>query len=101
MQNANIAHVQSMYAAFGRGDVATLLAGCAPDIDWESVGRTADFPTLGPRKGVKAVEEFFGLVAALEEFSEFTPREFYAADDRVFVLGNYRLKVKPSGTPVS
>ena len=101
MTNANIAHVQSLYAAFGRGDIATLLAGCAPDIDWETVGRRSDFPTLGPRRGRKAVEEFFRLVGELEEFSEFSPREFYAAEDKVFVLGRYSLVIKTSGRPVS
>ena len=45
MSNANIVHVQSLYAAFGRGDIATLLAGCAADIDWETVGRPFKFAT--------------------------------------------------------
>ena len=55
MTAANIAHVQSMYAAFGRGDIASLLAGCTPDINWQTVGRQKDFPTLGPRKGIAQV----------------------------------------------
>jgi len=101
MTDANISHVQSLYAAFGRGDIATLLAGCAPDIDWETVGRPSDFPTFGPRRGVKAVEEFFRFVAEHEEFSDFSPREFYAAQDKVFVLGAYSLTVKPSGAKVA
>src|SRR5947199_8815076 len=96
MGNANIAQVQNLYAACGRGDVATILAGCAPDIDWETIGRPSDFPTLGPRKGVKEVEEFFRLVAENEEFLEFSPREFYAAQDKVFVLGSYSLTAKKS-----
>ena len=101
MSNANIAHVQSLYAAFGRGDIATIIAGASPDIDWESVGRQTDFPALGPRKGVKEVEDFFRLVAENEDFSDFSPREFYAADDKVFVLGSYRLKIKKTGKPVA
>ena len=101
MSNANIAHVQSLYAAFGRGDIATLLAGCAADIHWETVGRPDDFPTIGPRQGVKAVEDFFRLVGENEDFSDFSPREFYAADDKVFVLGRYSLRIKKSGTPVA
>jgi len=63
MSKANVAQVQSLYAAFGRGDIATLIAGLSPDVDWETVGRTSDFPTLGPRKGAGAVQEFFKLVA--------------------------------------
>jgi len=88
MSNANIAHVQSMYAAFGRGDVATILAGASQDIDWESVGRPSDFPALGRRKGTKEVQDFFKVVAENEDFSDFSPREFYAVDDKVFVLGS-------------
>ena len=74
MTAANIAHIQSMYAAFGRGDVAAILAGVTPDIDWQTVGRQKDFPTLGARKGVAQVQEFFQLVGEHEDFSDFTPR---------------------------
>ena len=51
MSNANVALVQGLYAAFGRGDVADIIAGLAPDVHWESGGRRSDFPTFGPRKG--------------------------------------------------
>jgi len=101
MTAVHIAHVQSMYAAFGRGDIASLLAGCTPDIDWQTVGRQRDFPTLGPRKGVAQVQDFFRLVGELEEFSEFSPREFYAADDKVFVLGSYTMKIRQTGKSVA
>ncbi len=101
MGHANVTHVQDLYAAFGRGDVATMVAGLTPDVDWETVGRSSDFPTLGPRKGTKAVEEFFRLVAENEDFSEFSPREFYAADDKVFVLGSYSLTLRKTGGPIT
>src|ERR1051325_8277060 len=101
MSNANIAHVQSMYAAFGRGDIAALLGGMTADIDWQTIGRQKDFPTLGARKGAAQVQEFFRLVAEHEDFSDFSPREFYAADDKVFVLGSYSLKLRKTGTPIS
>jgi steroid delta-isomerase-like uncharacterized protein len=100
MSNANVAQVQSLYAAFGRGDVATIIAGLSPDIDWETIGRTSDFPTLGPRKGAGAVQEFFQLVADNEDFSDFTPREFYPSQDKVFVLGSYSLTIRKTGRPV-
>jgi len=101
MSNANIAHVQSMYAAFERGDVDTIIAGASPNIDWESVGRRSDFPALGPRQGAEQVREFFKIVADNEDFSDFSPREFYAADDRVFVLGSYKLMLKKTGKAVA
>ena len=47
------------------------------------------------------MQEFFKIVADNEEFSDFSPREFYAADDKVFVLGSYSLKMKATGKPVA
>lgn len=99
MSNANIALIQSLYAAFGRGDVTGLIAGLTPDIDWQTVGSAKDYPTFGNRKGAAAVQQFFQQVAENEEFSDFSPREFYAADDKVFVLGSYAGKIKKTGKP--
>jgi ketosteroid isomerase-like protein len=39
MSAANIAFVQSLYAAFGRGDIATIVNGLAPDVDWTEAYR--------------------------------------------------------------
>ena len=97
MSNANIAFVQSLYAAFGKGDVPTIINGLTPDVAWHSGGRERDFPAFGPRKGQKAVEEFFKIVGDNNDFHHFTPREFYAVDDKVFVLGDYAMTLKKSG----
>jgi ketosteroid isomerase-like protein len=101
MSNANVTIVQSMYAAFGKGDVATIIAAVTPDIDWHSGGRVSDFPTFGPRKGPKEVGEFFKTVADNNDFSEFSPREFYADGDKVFVLGHYALTLKKNGKKIA
>ena len=101
MSNANVAHIQSLYAAFGRGDVATIVAGLTPDVDWETVGRQKRLSDARAPQGHRAVEEFFKLVAENEDFSDFTPREFYAADDKVFVLGSYSLTVRKTGRPIA
>jgi ketosteroid isomerase-like protein len=100
MSEANISAVQSLYAAFSRGDIATLLNACTPDVDWESGGHgehNEGFPVFGRRKGPEAVQEFFQTVAASLEFTEFSPREFYADKDKVFVLGRYAMVMKKSG----
>lgn len=101
MSNANVSLVQSLYAAFGRGDIATLVAGLSPDVDWQTVGRPKDFPTLGPRRGAAAVQEFFRPVGEHEDISEFTPREFHTSGDNVFVQGTYSLKVRKTGAPIA
>jgi ketosteroid isomerase-like protein len=97
MSNANVSLIQSLYAAFGRGDIAPIIAALTPDVDWTVSGRREDYPLFGSRKGPGAVQEFFRELAALQDFSEFTPREFYTAGDRVFVLGRYAATVKKTG----
>ena len=99
MSNANVMLIQDLYAAFGRGDIAAIIDAATPDVEWEIVGRRADFPTLGPRNGKAGVAEFFGLVAQHLDFAEFSPKEFFATNNMVFVLGHYAMTVKKTGRP--
>jgi ketosteroid isomerase-like protein len=98
---ANVALVQNMYAAFLRGDMATLLGSMAPDIDWEAHGPQKDFPLFGPRKGIAEVEQFFRDVPTINEFSEFSPGEFVASGDKVVALGHYAITIRPTGRKVA
>jgi uncharacterized protein len=97
MSNANVELVQSLYAAFGRGEIPTIVNAVTPGSTWEIVGRASDFPTLGQRRGQDGVRSFFDDVAQNLDFSEFSPREFYATGDKVFVLGHYTATVKKTG----
>jgi len=99
--NTHISFVQGLYAAFGRGDVDTIIAGTSPDIDWRVTGRRTDFPTLGERKGRDEVRSFFADIAKYQETVEFSPREFHASGDRVFVLGHYAWKIRKNGRAVA
>jgi len=101
MSEANISTVQSLYAAFGRGDIDTIVGNCLPDVSWASGGRSEDYPPFGSRKGTDAVRDFFRTVAEVQDFNEFSPREFYADRDRVFVLGRYEMTVKKSRQKVA
>ena len=97
MANANVAIVQNLYAAFGKGDITTIIEGVTSDIAWHSGGRASDYPGFGPRKGQAAVQEFFKIVADNNDFQHFSPREFYADGDKVFVLGDYAMTLKKTG----
>jgi uncharacterized protein len=100
MSAANIAFVQSLYAAFSRGDIASIINGLASDIDWHVNGRRDDYPLLGNRKGAADVEKFFQGVAELQEAIDFSPQAFFAAEDRVFVLGHYAWNIRKTGRRV-
>jgi uncharacterized protein len=101
MSAANIAFIQSLYAAFGRGDINAVVDGVAADVDWTVNGRRKDYPMLGSWKGQDGVQKFFEGVAEHEEVVEFSPREFFAADDRVCVLGHYAWKIRKTGRSVA
>jgi hypothetical protein len=97
VSQANIAIAQTLYAAFGRGDLGTILDGCTPDVEWHSGGQREDFPLFGLRKGKAEVQEFFRTLTETQDFDEFTPQDFYADRDKVFVLGRYAMTLKKNG----
>ncbi len=100
MSADNIAFVQGLYAAFGRGDIDTIVAATSPDVHWEVVGRPADFPVLGVRKGHDGVREFFRVLAEHEDVEQFEPRDFHASGAMVFVSGHYAWKLRKNGKTV-
>jgi uncharacterized protein len=94
----NVSVVQNAYAAFGRGDIATLLGYMTEDIQWRPViGTAKHVPFSGERKGKAGVGEFFKQVAESEDFQQFEPREFVAQGDNVVALGHYRAVTKATG----
>lgn len=82
---SNIESVKSMYEAFGRGDVASILQHMSGDVDWD-YGQTADVPWLSPRRGPDGVKSFFGAVAEGISFEKFALKEVFASTDGKIVV---------------
>ena len=57
----------------------------------------ADMPFLRRFHGQAGVQEFFKVLAEVHDITSFTPQEFYADADKVFVIGCYSWTMKPSG----
>lgn len=94
----NTKTIQDAYAAFGRGDITTLLGCMTDDVQWRPVtGAAKHVPFSGERQGKTAVAEFFEQVAESEDFQTFEPREFVAQGDTVVALGHYRAVTKSTG----
>jgi len=91
MQEAeNTRLVQEGFAAFGRGDIETLLGYYADDIVFHPAYGTASYvPTSGVRTGKPAVVEFFKTLAETVTFSSFEVEEFIATGDKVVAFGHY------------
>jgi len=95
--NDNVKTVQSLYEAFGRGDVAFILEAVTDDVDWasEAAGDTA--PWWGHRQGKAAVQGFFESLGATTEVEEFTPLVFAADGDDVLTVVAYRARSRATG----
>ena len=93
----NKAFVQSLYAAFGRGDISFIFAHCDESIFWSSSDASGVVPWGGVRQGRKAVPAFFDALAANLDFEIFDPRRYAADADLVFVQGRTVATVKATG----
>ena len=82
--------VQEAYAAFGRGDVQTILDRLDDHVVWTAVyGSGPQVPYSGERRGKAVIGEFFKQVAESVTFSRFEPQDFIASGDKVVTLGHY------------
>ncbi len=100
MSDANIAVIQGIYAKFGAGDLAGIIAAVSTDVSWGYVGDASAYPVFGARSGPAGVQSFFEEVLATEDIRSLEPREFHASGDKVFVLGHAAYVVKTTGKPV-
>jgi uncharacterized protein len=90
--------VKSLYAAFGTGDVPTVLGAFDPTIEWKEAesGPLADHnPYIGPQAVLEGV-----FMRCMQLFEGFTvrPNHFIDGGDTVAVEGRYAGKANATGT---
>jgi ketosteroid isomerase-like protein len=88
--------VKEAYAAFGRGDVATILAMLAPDVSWE-LEAPAEISIAGIRKGPDAVKGFFQAIANDHADPKLEIAEYFSSADGVATFGRYKCTIKKTG----
>ena len=93
MSQQNVSLVQSLYAEFGKGNIAGILAQLTDDVHWQEFDNK-DIPYAGARSGKSEVEQFFQSISSTINVSAFEPREFIEAGDKVVVLGQWAGTVK-------
>jgi uncharacterized protein len=99
---SNTQTVQTMYAAFGRGDIAGVLAHLSDDVDWRlNVDQTAPgakaVPDFRPFRGRADVQNFFNLLGSDLEFHSFEPQSFLAGDNEVAARVIMEMTVRKTG----
>jgi ketosteroid isomerase-like protein len=93
---SNIETVQSMYAAFGRGDIEAILARLSESVEWEYGVSSTDVPWLQPRTGRTGAAEFFQSLQAFE-FQHFQVTLIVGDGDTVIGLCDVEAIVKATG----
>jgi hypothetical protein len=98
MPNADV--VRGIYDAFGRGDVAAILAQLADDVEWEYGVNSTTVPWLQPRRGRDAVPGFFETLFSAIEIHRFEPKEFLEGGGLVVVIIDFEFTVRATGRRV-
>jgi ketosteroid isomerase-like protein len=92
--------VRALYEAFGRGDIAAVLAAFDPNIEWneaENFPYADGNPYVGPNAVLEGV--FQRLGAEWDAFAA-VPTEVLDAGERVVALGHYTGVYKSTGRAV-
>ncbi|HKP37668.1 MAG TPA: nuclear transport factor 2 family protein [Pyrinomonadaceae bacterium] len=100
MSQEHVNVVRGMYEAFGRGDIATVLAALDPNVEWweaENFIYADNNPYVGPNRVLEGV--FMRIVAEWDGFAV-APTEVHDAGDTVISEGHYSGTFKKNGRNV-
>ena len=100
MSIENVGTIQSIYAAFGRGDVAAILARVTPQTQWSFAGARPEVPWHRPVDGADELPGFFGAIGEAMAFERFEPREFIHCGPHVIVDVHLEYTVRATGLRV-
>jgi ketosteroid isomerase-like protein len=96
----NLSTIQSIYAAFGRGDIPAILEHVSEDCVWEYASGTHGVPWLQQRRGREGAAAFFATVGAELEFKSFTVNTIVGTDHLVIALASTEAVVKRTGKTI-
>jgi ketosteroid isomerase-like protein len=100
-KESNLAVVQSIYSAFGAGDVDAILSQLTDDVDWSAESAAYLAPWHGRKHGKAEVPSFFSALAETVEVTEFTPLAFGTSENDVFVTIRFGAKARATGKSAS
>jgi ketosteroid isomerase-like protein len=92
-EQENVQMVREIYAAFGRGDVPTILNLVAEDVEWTNPGAPA-VPYAGRRRGRAQVAEFLAALNENVKIERLVLRDLIAQEGQVVALGSWQGRVR-------
>jgi ketosteroid isomerase-like protein len=91
-----LATIQQMYADFGAGNIPGFLGALATDVRWRFIGAPGVAYSAEVR-GPEGVQAWLGKVMESDDIQAFEPREFFAGENHVTVIGWERTIARPTG----
>jgi ketosteroid isomerase-like protein len=98
-EQENVALVQKILEAFGRGDVQTILESCSADCEFYSPG-PAVIPYSGRKHGQTGMQEYFSALIGTQSDADLSIERVLAQGDMVVAIGQYHAKVKATNWPI-
>jgi ketosteroid isomerase-like protein len=98
-EEGNIGLIRKIYAAFGAGDVKTILDNVADDAQWINHG-PATIPYAGSRSGKTEIRGFFQAIGDSTTGGKVIAENFLAQGETVVATGRYTARVRDTGADI-
>ena len=98
---AHLAAIGRLYAAFGRGDMDSVLAELADDVDWAAEAASTSAPWYGLYRGKQDVPRFFAAIRGSVDISEFEVVGMTSNDTDVVAALRWSYVAKATGKRAS
>ena len=99
MANSPLQVTQAIFAAFGMGDVDSIVALLHDEIMIEFYG-PAVIPYAGTYRGFAEARRFFETVLESVDIHQFEAEDFNEDGDKIVVIGHLRLTARATGRPI-
>ena len=98
-EQQNVALIQKIFEAFGRGDIQTILDCCSTECEFYHPG-PAIIPYAGRKKGHAEIRAYFETIFGSQANHDVRVARFVAQDDHVVAIGSYTGVVNSTGKTI-
>ncbi len=99
-EQENVEIAKEGYAAFARGDIASVLSFYTADGEFIANGPAGVIPWVGSYKGLEQIAQFFTKLAEAYEFESFEVQEYIAQGNKIAVIVRNVGTYKPTGKKI-
>lgn len=100
MEESKVTLIREIYSAFGKGDVAGVVARVKPESRWDFNVTQSDVPWHVPVTGPVEIQKFLAAFVDSVALEAFEPRQFIAMGDEVVVHLRLAYTIKRTGRRV-